>query len=173
MTPYFVGEQWTDATSLAWIGGLVDRAGHLSSRPQAGQLSLMVSARDDRVLHEVRDLFGAGEVAQHHKIEGLWVWRVSEPEAVRTVLRRLAPFLVVLAKAAHRALGDVDRALTERSKRRDVDRQVLAMREEGWATADIARQLGVSPQRVTRVVARYRQSNQITIRPIRRRSPVP
>jgi hypothetical protein len=84
---YFDGPQWNDATTAAWLAGVIERAGSVAVRPRSGVVLLTVSARERTTVEAAHALFPAGRVAAHPKIAGIYVWSVQGASEVRQIPR--------------------------------------------------------------------------------------
>lgn len=157
MPQYFIGGQWTTETFLAWVAGLVDRAGRVSSAGQA----LWVTSRDVQALHGVRDWFNSGDIEPHSTVARLHVWRVTHPDDRHRVLTDILPFLTSKAAAARDALQRLERqkALAVRN------RKILALAEpNNLSYSAIARLVGTTDGIVVNVIHRNRRQSGITIK---------
>lgn len=157
MPQYFVGDQWTNATFLAWVAGLVDRAGHVSP---AG-LALWVTSRDVQALHGVRDWFNTGDIEPHPTVDRLHVWRVKHTDDRHRVLTEILPFLTSKAAAARDALHRMERRKAFALR----NRKILALAEpNNLSYSAIARLAGTTDGIVANVINRNRLQHGITIR---------
>lgn len=149
---------------LSYIAGFFDGEGSLGVYGKIQRPKISISQTDDKILEEIRDFIGVGQVYKTGRRKGKshwkdsWVYIVNKREDCLVFIDKIQPYLRLQRKIDSciemRSIikNWLDSNLTYGSKREETKKKVFLLNSKGLSCREIQDRVGISRSTVSRML---------------------